>query len=278
MLPLVYDYLDYRRFLRDWYTSKKKANPRFSHRAFVRRTGQRSPSLLADVMESRRNLTQAGIEGFCRALAFDDEQAAFFAELVHLDQAETPKEKEEVWSRISKTRRFREAHRIEGEAFASLSYWYYPAIRELACRSDFRDDPVWVAAQLRPTIEVEQARQALATLQNLEMIVKTPDGFKPSEPSTVTPPQVIGLAVHNYHKGMTRLGHESIDRFEPEERQLYGITAAIPATLLPQLELELQDMVKRLLDIADGSEGERDLVVQMNLQLFPLSKPAEDDT
>ena len=49
--PVVFGYLDYRKYLRDWFDAKKLRNPRYSHRAFSRRTGQRSPSFLADVIK-----------------------------------------------------------------------------------------------------------------------------------------------------------------------------------------------------------------------------------
>ena len=35
----IYRYLDYRKFLADWFREKKEANPLFSHRAFARKAG-----------------------------------------------------------------------------------------------------------------------------------------------------------------------------------------------------------------------------------------------
>ena len=36
-LPDLYAYLDYRKYLEDWFDARKAANPRFSHRMFARR-------------------------------------------------------------------------------------------------------------------------------------------------------------------------------------------------------------------------------------------------
>ena len=55
--PDVHNYLDYRIFLSDWLQWKKEASPRFSHRGFVRRVGQKSPSLLVDIVAGRRSMT-----------------------------------------------------------------------------------------------------------------------------------------------------------------------------------------------------------------------------
>jgi len=40
---------------------------------------------------------------------------------------------------------------------------------------------------------------------------------------------------------------------------------------LPQLKRELAAFQEHLLDLAEGHAAEADLVVQVNLQLFPLS-------
>ena len=106
--PDLYKYLDYRSYLRDWFQYKKATNRRFSHRAFARRTGQKSPSTLSDVMEGRRNLTPTTTEAFCKALGFTSEEEGFFILLVHLDQAKDNVERNRVYERIAATRRFRE--------------------------------------------------------------------------------------------------------------------------------------------------------------------------
>ncbi|HND31034.1 MAG TPA: TIGR02147 family protein, partial [Myxococcota bacterium] len=88
----IYRYLDYRKFLADWFREKKEANPLFSHRAFARKAGQASPSLLLHVIEGKRNLTPITLEAFVKALGLKSEEVEFFTTLVNLDQAETQEE------------------------------------------------------------------------------------------------------------------------------------------------------------------------------------------
>src|SRR5688572_7790932 len=113
--PVLYQYLDYRRFLDDWFTEKKASNPRFSHRIFARRANLRSPSFFLAVVQRKRDLTPSTLEGFIEGLGLRNEEEAFFSALVAFDQAETAEERERAWERIRATRRFREARRIEGD-------------------------------------------------------------------------------------------------------------------------------------------------------------------
>ncbi len=268
----VFAYLDYRAFLRDWFTARKATNPRFSHRVFARMAGQRSPSLLKHVMDGQRNLTPATTEAFIRALRLTKDEAEFFTNLVRLDQASTTAERNQAWERISLTRRFREARRLEGEGFRYLSHWYIPAIRELAATPGFTADPAWIARTLRPRITPAQARQALATLQELGLLVEDPDGdLRLADATVVTPHEVARLAVQNYHQGMLARASESIEAFDPEERHLGAVTLAVHPSVVPMLKAEIAAFQERLCELAEGVDAPLERVYQVNVQLFPLS-------
>lgn len=278
-IPSIYDYLDHRRFLAEWFRAKKKENPRYSYRLFARRADQRSPSLLHHIIEGKRNLTAATTESFITAVGLQASEARFFRLLVELDQAKTSDERNEVWDRIASTRRFREARRIEGASFDYLSIWYVPAIRELAQRPDFVADADWIANTLRPRIKVKEARDALDRLTTLGMLVEDDDGLLvPAEASIVTPPEVTHLAVNNYHRGMLARAADAIDGFEPDERHLIAITVAAPEALVPRMKDEANAFLERMMSLCDDASADVDRVYQLNLQLFPLSSRREDDS
>lgn len=270
--PDLYRSLDYRAWLRDWYEARKAANPRFSHRAFVRRTGQKSPSLLADVIERRRNLTPELVVAFGKALKLSADEQRFFALLVELDQAKDADARNAAWERISATRRFREARKVEGDSFQYVAEWWHVAIRELAAREDFRDDPAWVARQLHPAIPVVRARRALATLKDLGMLVHDGERWVQAEGAVVTPREVVGLAVDRYHQGMLGLAVDGIRGVPAKERHYLGVTVCIPQSMVPTLKRELNAFTERLLDLCDGADEPAERVYQMQLTLFPLSE------
>lgn len=276
--PDLYRYLDYRVFLKDWFQAKKASNPRFSHRAFVRMAGQRSPSMLVDVIERRRNLTTQTTESFCRALKLTSPQASFFTALVHLDQADTPSERNVAWKRIAATRRFREARQLEGDSVEFLSRWYYPAIHELARHPDFQPDAAWVARALQPNITEPQARRALTMLQEMGLLAVIDGKAEAKDGSITTPHEVGGLVAHNYHHGMLERAQEAIERFEPEQRHFVGLTVGVPTALIPELKRELNSLQERLLDLCDSHPDAIDQVVQVGLHFFPLTDPPVEES
>ncbi len=275
--PNVFAYLDYRRFLADWFEARKATNPRFSHRLFARLAGQKSPSLLLAVIQGKRNLTEATATAFARAMKLRGEQAAFFATLIRLDQAEGTDERNDAWRKVSASRRFRQARALEGQAFEYLSQWYFVATRELALLPGFQPDARWVAARLRPKVSVAEAQRALDALFELGMLQQTEQGVVAAEPTVVTPHEVAGLAARNYHRGMLELARDSIERFTPEQRHLGAATVGVSESLLPQLKAELAAFQERVLDLCDSSASDADRVYQVHLALFPLTVPLEDD-
>ena len=274
-VPDIFRYLDYRAFLREWFDARKAANPRFSHRVFARRIGQKSPSLLADVIARRRNLTPEYVGLFSKAVGLSAEEARFFTSLVELDQASTADERNAAFETIAAARRFREARSIEGDSFRYLSNWYIPAVRELVRRPDFRAEPDWIARTMRPAITAAQAEQAMQVLRSLGMITNQ-EGWVQSEGTVATPREVAGLAVHNYHHGMLALAQEAIGRHRPPERHYTALTVCIPESLVPRLKQEINTMAERLLELCDGAAEPPERVYQIQLHTFPLSASVEE--
>lgn len=274
--PDVYAYLDYRAYLRDWFEARRRADPRFSKRRFARLVGRSTPGLLTEIIEGKRHLKPASVEVFARALELGPAETDFFSALVTLAAARDTRARNAAWQRISAARGFREARSVEAAGFQYLSHWYYPAIRELSYRADFVADPKWVAKALRPPIRVREAREALRTLVELQLLVDTEDGMRPVEGVITTPHEVADLSARNYHQQMLGLAHDAIERFAREERHFTAATLSVPRSLLPALKRELDALQERILDLGDTAEEAPEEVIQVNLHFFPLSDHPEE--
>ncbi|MFT7518855.1 MAG: hypothetical protein ACI9MC_000989 [Kiritimatiellia bacterium] len=269
--PNVFDYLDHRAFLSDWFGWKKFKNPRFSHRMFARMSGQSNPSLLLQVVQGKRNLTTKSTAGYVKALQLFGRRGDYFRLLVRFDLARTPSERTECYQRLCAMRNFEGAHRIEGDTFRYLSRWHFVAVRELAMCEGFRADPAWIADTLRPKITATQAQEALTLLTDLGLLSIDGKGVVAVHDSDVTTDhEVSGLAAYNYHQAMLGLAHGCLDRVEARNRHVGAVTIAVPQSALSELKAELAALQERLLHLA-AQHASADCVYQVTLQLFPLS-------
>ncbi len=274
--PDLYAYLDYRAFLRDWFEARHRADPRFSRRHFARLLGKSTPGLLGDIVSGKRHLNPQTCGAYARAMCLSAAESDFFSALVALASADDASGRNKAWQRIAAARGFREARSIEAAGFEYLSHWYYSAIRELALRPGWQDDPAWIARSLRPTVGVRQVKKALRTLRELGLLIETDGRLGPSQGIITTPHEVADLSAHNYHQQMLGLAAEATERFTQEERHFVAATIAVPSHLIPTLKRELDALQERLLHLSDTAEDPPDEVIQVNLHFFPLSDRPEE--
>ena len=89
----VYEYLDYRQFLLDWYEMMKAETTFFSYRYFAQKAGINSSGFLKLVIEGKRNLTDIIAEKFIYAIKLWGKDGDYFRSLVRYNQCRSPEEK-----------------------------------------------------------------------------------------------------------------------------------------------------------------------------------------
>ncbi len=270
--PSVYEYMDYRAFLRDYYVAEKARKPTFSYRYFARKAGHTSPNFLKLVIEGKRNLGPGSVSAFARALELDVEEASFFSDLVAYGQAKTDENKEKAESRLAAARNYRKAGKIEGDLIEYLAHWYLPAIRELVARADFEEDPKWIAKELVPAITVKKAQDGLKMLLSLGLVRRMPDGrLERGDPGLATAPGESSKVVADFHQQMLANATEALQKFEPAERSLSSLVVCVKVKTVEEIRRRITSFQQELLALCDADETP-EVVYQIGVQMFPLSK------
>lgn len=272
----IYQYLDYREFLKDFQIAKQSHNPAFSIRAFLKRAAVSSPSLFKQIVTGERNLTEQTLAGFLAAMHLPPQEADYFRALVHFNQARTSEEKQLQYERLRELGSHAKVRIVGEDSYAFYQHWYTPVIRELVCMQPFGDDYAALAKRLRPTISASEAKTAVRTLVQLGFITAKPDGtYAQKDPLLHTGFEVHSLAVRGFNRQMVQLAGEALDRIPVQERNVTGVTMSVsPRTygLITEEIRAFQDKILRLVE----SDPEADRVCQMNIMLFPVSQAKED--
>jgi uncharacterized protein (TIGR02147 family) len=267
--PEVFAYLDYRRFLRDYYRARKGRG--FSYRAFARRAQLRSPNYLKLVIDGERNLSGDMASRFARACGLEHEEAAYFEDLVNFNQAKTSAARAASYDRLRAFRRYRSVHKLEVDQADYHATWYLPAIRELAARDDFKDDPAWIAQQLLPPIPTAEARRALDLLVRLGLLAQDEEGqLQRTDAHVSTGAETSGMHIATYHRMMMGRASEAIDVVGAAQRDISSLTLCLGPEGLTDLKRRIQMFRRELLQLSEDDPSPRQ-VVQLNMQLFPLS-------
>lgn len=274
----VYEYLDYREFLRDAYDDLKAHQRGFSYRWFARQAGMTSPNFLKLVIDGKRNLTAQSAEQFARALSLTTQEAAFFRELVSFNQASTAADKNQSYERLATYRAHRSVRRLERQTFEYLSKWYYPAIRELVCCEGFVEDPDWIARRLRFRVSNADVKRAIDVLLKLGVLERDDDGaLRQGEPLLSTGPEVRSLAVGNFHRQMMERAAEAIETAPRDRREISAVTVPLSAKGFEMFKARIQALRAELLELS-AHERAPDRVVQFNFQAFSLAEIDEEES
>lgn len=271
----IYEYDNYRTYLKNLYQSLKEQKSHFSFRYFSRMAGFRSPNFLKLVMEGKRNLTAQSIDKFAFALKLNKEETSFFRNLVLLNQASTVEEKKFYAEQLIRTRLYRKIYPLKQAQYDYYTNWYYIPIRELVGVEGFKEDPNWIARKLAPPITATDAEKALKKLEQLGLIKRNEEGkLVQTERFVSTGDEVASASVSQWHKEMIQKGAEAIDRFPAMERDISSVTLGLSEQSAGQVKELIQRFRKELMTISKQDQ-KAEGVYQINFQLFPLTKKRE---
>lgn len=269
--PTVFEYEDYRVFLRETYTFQKARSRHYSFRNFSRRAGFTSPNFLKLVIDGKRNLSADSIAKFVLALRLSKAEGEFFCHLVQFNQARTASERAECAKLLLRSKGFQRVYPLKQAEYAYYAQWYYVPIRELVTLRDFREDPFWIANQLHPPIAPAEAAKALHDLERLGLLTRDSAGRLAQAQRTVTTEnEVVSASVVDYHKEMLKKASDAIDSVPRAKRELSAACVPISTATAAKIKSMIQNLRQEILALAGGDDDPH-VIYQINMQLYPLS-------
>lgn len=269
--PDVLQYTNYRVYLRDYYEYKKSTTAAFSLRFFAEKAGLSSHAHLKLTIDGKRNITKNTVTKLIHGLGLENQRAAYFESLVFFNQATTDEDKKVYYAQLVKASPRSKLHKMDKAQLRIFKEWHHSAILEMVGLKDFRPIPDQISKRLRGLITPAQATESLNLLLELGLLVKTANGYRQSNPLITTDDEVQDIMVKMYHNQMLALSARMLNDLPGPERDVSALTFGIKRSDFANLKKHLQLMRKELLDFS-AKVGEAEDVVQINLQLFPLTR------
>ncbi|MGZ3744195.1 MAG: TIGR02147 family protein [Pseudobdellovibrionaceae bacterium] len=269
-LKRLYEYENYRDFLKDFYVHSKANDKKFSFRYFSRIAGFQSSSFLKQVMDGQRNLSEQGIEKFAKALKLNKDESLFFKNLVLLNQATIVDERHFYSREILRSRTFKKLNPIKESQLKYLSEWYFIPLREMVTLPYFREDPEWISKQLRPSISAEEVQKALDELLSIGLLLRDAQGrLIQGSKDIFVADQITSAFLAHGHREMIKKASESIDLIPSARREISAITINLSAESFKKIK-EIIHNFRNDIRAEAAREEKPDAVYQVTLQVFPL--------
>ena len=275
--PNIFEYENYRLFLKDAYESLKSKDSKFSYRYFARIAGFNSHNFLSLIIDGKSNVSPESAEKIAKALKLNTPETRFFQNLVSMNQAKTSEEKLNHHREILRTKTYRKIHDFNQSKYEFFSHWYISAVREMVALPGFNEDPEWIANHTVPPIKPAEAKKALEELLSLGLIKRNEDGkLTQSEALLTTPPEVFSAYVANWHKEHLKKAAESIDLIPRDKRDISAVSFGFTEKNIKLLKELIAEFRKKVVHLA-SEQDDKDVLLHLSIQLFPLAQTKKDE-
>lgn len=233
-------------------------------------------SFLRDVIEGRRNISDDSVEKFLTAIGLVEDAADYFRELVHYNREQDAERKAQCFRKLLLLQARREFSPVKQAQAKYYSDWVNVIVREAAGLERFGGDPAKIGAAMLPAVPEEQIAQSLQLLKSLGMLEKTKDGaFRPSTPRIV-PGDVDASLVRNIKRQMLLHAIDRLEAGPAPDTQVSSVTLAVSHHRLQKLNDQLRQFRLDLLADTATDDGPLEQVVQVNFQLIPFLRAADE--
>ena len=267
----VYDFLDYREFLKLAIDERKAANKNFSLRFMAQKLEVNSAGLISQIVSGKRNLSQDLIPAFCSLFKLNRRQSEYFSHLVSYNQSKKMVDKK---THLEKIISFKESpfQTIDIDKYQLFERWYYIAIREILALFPFRGDFQQLARMTIPPIKSQQAKEAIEVLLRLGFIEKDTKGvYHRKDQVMTTGDKAQDVSIHNFINNSMVLAQDALENQPKQDRSLSTVTLSLSEKEYGLINEEIKAFRQKILKIAMNSK-EVDRVYQFNFQAFPVSK------
>lgn len=270
--PNLFQYHNYRLFLKDWFEFLKFQDATFSLKKIAENVGL-SHGYFHNVLNNKSSMSIKALNQLESNLKLNKTEHSYLAHLIELTDAETLQEQQRAYEKILKFRKYKSLNSkgISGHKF--LSKWYHVAIREMADLKGFSVDPKWIAKRLEYKVPSKEIKEALQFLLDNKYILKNEDGsYKAAEHEKLMDGLVFKLGLTEFYKQTYDIAIKAIYQLKPGQLMMASQSNALSKEgyeKAKQIMLKAQQEVQK---IADEEQNKGNEVYHFSMVGFPFTK------
>ncbi|MBR6449329.1 MAG: TIGR02147 family protein [Fibrobacter sp.] len=269
MKPIT-EYQDYRKYMLDYFDWRKRTSA-FSWREFSKQAGFSSPSYLKLVCDGKSSLSRVGVLQVAAAMNLGDYELEYFKLMVDFTNAKNDEKKKEFFRKMEKLAKEQHARVLNADAFDYYESAVNSIVRELAPLMPGAL-PGDLAKKIKHDFTAQEIRVALKLLVKLNFLkTKGENVYEQTDKIISGSSDSLALALRSMNRQMIDLAREAIDKIDPSERNISGVTVGVNDDALKRITEAVNTCRKQVVAIA-GECDKIDQVYRLNLQLFPLSE------
>lgn len=265
----IYEFQNFREYLKKYYEMEKSKNSTFSYKKFARLAQLGSPNYLKYIIDGQRNLTISGIHKFAKAMTLTYQEKIFFELLVLKTQAKSNLEKSYYSTRISEEKS--RNPQIETKKIKSTEILSHPLATAVLLSVNGADcNSVEDEIKQKIGIPFKEAKRILDSALAQGLIIKDKEKFKMTDRLMVfLDPTSKNFKQKQYLDSQISLSQRAFRNLYEKGAKFYSHTFTVGEGDLQNHSDRISGFLDDLMHSCDQEKPEK--IVQLNLQFFQIT-------
>lgn len=266
--PEIFQYLDYRKFLRDSLDFLARKDRKFSQRWLAQKAGWKSPQLLTMILKGQRKLSVEQAQLLSLGLKLSEKEEEYLLVLVELENAEHQEKQLEILDRIRFQFQNGFFKDLPIEGYEYLKKWQYPVVREICALKDFRVNEKIISRAL--DIPETESSEILTSLLAIGFLKKEGDFFLRKDAESLKASDYVSpMIMLQYHLQILERAFHAV-QLNRELRHFESLVVALPLKDMEKFREKIRQFVREI-DMMCESSAKKDDVFQLSIQFFSLT-------
>lgn len=270
--PNIFEYIDFRKYLKDWREATKSANPGLTHEYLCSKLGQKTRGYFNDLEKGRRTIGPDVLDRLVKLLSLDSTEARYFRAIVGYGQPATYEERE-YWFEQAVQLNNTPKTLVDRKTYAYYKNWYYATVRAYLETCDFTCEYAKASKELYGRISPQQVKEAIDNLRLLGLIAPDKKGFlKPTDKVITTGEVVKDELLKRYQIANHDVLRTILEEDNPDNHSSSQVIVSVSPEAAKRIGKRLQQFRSEILSIAHKDEQKPDRVFRIALHAYPESR------
>jgi uncharacterized protein (TIGR02147 family) len=263
---MIFEYSDYRSYLKGVLADKIKKNPKYSLRAMAKHLTI-SPGQLSMVLQGKKRISQESTLQIASRLELNERESDYFSNLVHLDKAKTQKTKDFIIRKIEHIHPNQKVHSLQMDVFRMMSDWRHVAVLEMIDLDNFKSDSAWIAKRLE--ISQPEVNVIIDRLERLKLIKKENNILIKTNDFLAAKSEERNESLRDYHRQILKKGIDNLETQAPDKLEMASITMSIDVSKIKEAKNRMREFRTQMANFL--TKGKKTQTYVLSTHLFNLT-------
>ena len=267
----IYQYDDFKLFLRDLYEREKSLDSGFSYRKFAHLAEIKNPGYLLDVIKGKRRLSENVMVKAIEIFKLKPLEEEFFRLLVKHAQCKKLDEKEVLLKQILNRRNHSNFVRLNPAQSKYYEDTNYALVIAAIEANDFRGEYKKLGSFLEPPLAEGKVKKYVRELCEWGFIKQNSEGRYSVIHRFLEPPETLGSAVKRMNKEWLLQAPHALFKMTPEERHISTVILTVSTETKKKIRDKIEAFRREVFDLVNEDKTPEE-IMQLSMVYYPKSR------